>query len=70
MSSPLSSFAAVAGYQIVMYTVSSCGFLGKPLLTQDQLYLGGYLLTLTYAMTSQSGTIITIIRKALSYVYL
>ncbi|KIK34896.1 hypothetical protein CY34DRAFT_17399 [Suillus luteus UH-Slu-Lm8-n1] len=50
MSSPLSSFAAVAGYQIVMYT----------------LYLGGYLLTLTYAMTSQSGTIITIIHFTLS----
>ncbi|KAG1747606.1 hypothetical protein EDB19DRAFT_1685642 [Suillus lakei] len=45
MSSPLSSFAAVAGYQIVMYI----------------LYLGGYLLTLTYATTSQSGNIITII---------
>ncbi|KAG2341981.1 hypothetical protein BDR05DRAFT_1060572, partial [Suillus weaverae] len=50
MSSPLSSFAAVAGYQIVMYTS----------------YLGGYLLTLTYAITSQSGTIITIIHFTLS----
>ncbi|KAG1779604.1 hypothetical protein EV702DRAFT_965686 [Suillus placidus] len=50
MSSPLSSFAAVAGYQIVMYI----------------LYLGGYLLTLTYAKTSQSGTIITIIHFTLS----
>ncbi|KAG1742779.1 uncharacterized protein EDB91DRAFT_297988 [Suillus paluster] len=50
MSSPLSSFAAVAGYQIVMYI----------------LYLAGYLLTLTYAMTSQSSTIITIIHFTLS----
>ncbi|KIK35268.1 hypothetical protein CY34DRAFT_592022 [Suillus luteus UH-Slu-Lm8-n1] len=50
MSSPLSSFAAVAGYQIVMYI----------------LYLGGYLLTLTYAPTTQSANIITIIHFTLS----
>ncbi|KAG2067404.1 P-loop containing nucleoside triphosphate hydrolase protein [Suillus decipiens] len=50
MSSPLSSFAAVAGYQIIMYI----------------LYLGGYLLTLTYATPSQSGAIITIIHFTLS----
>ncbi|KAG0694048.1 hypothetical protein DFH29DRAFT_859873 [Suillus ampliporus] len=50
MSSPLSSFAAVAGYQIVMYI----------------LYLAGYLLTLTYATTSQSSNIITIIHFTLS----
>ncbi|KAG1840268.1 hypothetical protein DFJ58DRAFT_858320 [Suillus subalutaceus] len=51
MSSPLSSFAAVAGYQIVIYI----------------MYLGAYLLTLTYALPSQSSAIITIIRKALLY---
>ncbi|KAG1879528.1 hypothetical protein C8R48DRAFT_589537 [Suillus tomentosus] len=50
MSSPLSSFAAVAGYQIIMYI----------------LYLGGYLLTLTYAPPSQSASIITIIHFTFS----
>ncbi|KAG1813914.1 uncharacterized protein BJ212DRAFT_1274572 [Suillus subaureus] len=50
MSSPLTSFAVVAGYQIVMYI----------------MYLGGYLLTLTYAVPSQSGTIITIIHFTFS----
>ena len=33
------------------------------MLTPHQLYLAGYLLTLTYAATSDSGNIITIIRK-------
>ncbi|KAG1886233.1 hypothetical protein F4604DRAFT_1675882 [Suillus subluteus] len=50
MSSPLSSFAAVAGYQIVMYI----------------MYLGAYLLTLTYALPSQSSAIITIIHFTFS----
>ncbi|KAH7911599.1 hypothetical protein BJ138DRAFT_1062831 [Hygrophoropsis aurantiaca] len=50
MTSPLASFAAVAGYQIVMYI----------------LYLAGYLLTLTYAKTSQANNIITIIHFTLS----
>ncbi|KAG9313874.1 P-loop containing nucleoside triphosphate hydrolase protein [Chiua virens] len=50
MSSPLTSFAAVAGYQIVMYA----------------LYLAAYLLTLTYAPTSQATNIITTIHFTLS----
>ncbi|KAF9235154.1 hypothetical protein BU15DRAFT_78325 [Melanogaster broomeanus] len=50
MKSPLSSFAVVAGYQIVMYS----------------LYLTGYLLTLTYAQTSQANQIITIIHFTVS----
>ncbi|KAH7922678.1 P-loop containing nucleoside triphosphate hydrolase protein [Leucogyrophana mollusca] len=50
MASPLAAFAAVAGYQIVMYI----------------LYLAGYLLTLTYAKTSQANNIITIIHFTLS----
>ncbi|KAF8844179.1 P-loop containing nucleoside triphosphate hydrolase protein [Paxillus ammoniavirescens] len=50
MSSPLTSFAAVAGYQIIMYI----------------LYLAGYLLTLTYAKTSQANQIITTIHFTLS----
>ncbi|EIW87313.1 P-loop containing nucleoside triphosphate hydrolase protein [Coniophora puteana RWD-64-598 SS2] len=50
MTSPLASFAAVAGYQIIMYI----------------LYLAGYLLTLTYAKTSSANQIITIIHFTLS----
>ncbi|KAF9235155.1 hypothetical protein BU15DRAFT_78326 [Melanogaster broomeanus] len=50
MKSPLSSFAVVAGYQIIMYS----------------LYLAAYLLTLTYAQTSQANQIITTIHFTLS----
>lgn len=50
MTSPLASFAAVAGYQIVMFI----------------LYLAGYLLTLTYGKTSAAPSIITIIHFTLS----
>ncbi|KAF8435684.1 hypothetical protein L210DRAFT_3452656 [Boletus edulis BED1] len=49
-SSPLASFAAVAGYQIIMFV----------------LYLSGYLLTVTYAETSQTSQIITTIHFTLS----
>ncbi|EJD03513.1 P-loop containing nucleoside triphosphate hydrolase protein [Fomitiporia mediterranea MF3/22] len=49
-ASPLAAFAAVAGYQIVMAV----------------LYLAGYLLTFTYAKTSQAGNFITIIHFTLS----
>ncbi|KAF7302390.1 hypothetical protein HMN09_00872700 [Mycena chlorophos] len=48
--SPLAAFAAVAGYQIVMFV----------------LYLAGYLLVLTYAKTSQANQFITIIHFTLS----
>ncbi|KAJ7729088.1 hypothetical protein DFH07DRAFT_218233 [Mycena maculata] len=50
VASPLAAFAAVAGYQIVMFL----------------LYLAGYLLTLTYAKTSDANRIITIIHFTLS----
>ncbi|KAF5346171.1 hypothetical protein D9758_009923 [Tetrapyrgos nigripes] len=50
VSSPLAAFAAVAGYQVVMFV----------------LYLAGYLLTLTYAKTSEAGHIITILHFTLS----
>ncbi|KAJ3806238.1 hypothetical protein F5876DRAFT_91149 [Lentinula aff. lateritia] len=50
VSSPLAAFAAVAGYQVIMFV----------------LYLAGYLLTLTYAKTSSANTIITIIHFTLS----
>ncbi|KAG6374623.1 hypothetical protein JVT61DRAFT_3986 [Boletus reticuloceps] len=49
-SSPLAAFAAVAGYQIIMFV----------------LYVSGYLLTLTYAETSQASQIITTIHFTLS----
>ncbi|KAJ6606797.1 hypothetical protein B0H10DRAFT_1819461 [Mycena sp. CBHHK59/15] len=48
--SPLAAFAAVAGYQIVMF----------------MLYLAGYLLVLTYAKTSDANRLITIIHFSLS----
>ncbi|KAJ3739785.1 hypothetical protein DFH05DRAFT_1530053 [Lentinula detonsa] len=50
VSSPLAAFAAVAGYQVIMFL----------------LYLAGYLLTLTYAKTSSANKIITIIHFTLS----
>ncbi|KAJ3722293.1 P-loop containing nucleoside triphosphate hydrolase protein [Lentinula raphanica] len=50
VSSPLAAFAAVAGYQVIMFV----------------LYLAGYLLTLTYAKTSNANKIITIIHFTLS----
>ncbi|KAF9260869.1 P-loop containing nucleoside triphosphate hydrolase protein [Marasmius fiardii PR-910] len=50
VSSPLAAFAAVAGYQIVMFV----------------LYIAAYLLTLTYAKTSEAGRIMTILHFTLS----
>ncbi|KAJ6479217.1 hypothetical protein C8R47DRAFT_1019314, partial [Mycena vitilis] len=50
VSSPLAAFAAVAGYQIVMFL----------------LYIAGYLLILTYAKTSDANRLITIIHFTLS----
>ncbi|KAI0066620.1 P-loop containing nucleoside triphosphate hydrolase protein [Artomyces pyxidatus] len=49
-ASPLAAFATAAGYQIIMFI----------------LYLAAYLLTLTYAKTSQAGRIITILHFTLS----
>ncbi|KAF8215745.1 hypothetical protein K438DRAFT_1901600 [Mycena galopus ATCC 62051] len=50
VTSPLAAFAAVAGYQIVMFL----------------LYIAGYLLVLTYAKTSDANRLITIIHFTLS----
>ncbi|KAJ7508422.1 hypothetical protein B0H11DRAFT_2304369 [Mycena galericulata] len=50
VASPLAAFAAVAGYQFIMFL----------------LYIAGYLLTLTYAKTSDANGIITIIHFTLS----
>ncbi|KAK0217586.1 hypothetical protein EDD85DRAFT_990713 [Armillaria nabsnona] len=50
VSTPLAAFAAVTAYEIVMFL----------------LYLAGYLLTLTYAKTSEANDIITIIHFTLS----
>jgi len=49
-SSPLAAFAAVAGYQAVMFIV----------------YLAGYLVTVTYAKNSQTAGFLTIINFTLS----
>lgn len=49
-ASPLAAFAATAGYQVIMFV----------------LYLAAYLLTLTYAKTSQANQIITTIHFTLS----
>ncbi|KAJ7655360.1 hypothetical protein B0H17DRAFT_1099089 [Mycena rosella] len=48
--SPLAAFAAVAGYQFIMFL----------------LYIAGYLLVLTYAKTSDANRLITIIHFTLS----
>ncbi|KAF8204260.1 hypothetical protein K438DRAFT_1670421 [Mycena galopus ATCC 62051] len=50
VTSPLAAFAAVAGYQIVMFL----------------LYIAGYFLVLTYAKTSDANRLITIIHFTLS----
>ncbi|TFK24250.1 nod factor export ATP-binding protein I [Coprinopsis marcescibilis] len=52
MASPLAAFAAVAGYQFVVFV----------------LYLCGYLLTMTYGNTTTAGTTITIIHFVISIV--
>ncbi|KAJ7584352.1 hypothetical protein C8J56DRAFT_950802 [Mycena floridula] len=52
VASPLAAFAAIAGYQVIMFV----------------LYLAGYLLTLTYAKTSDADNIITTIHFTLSLV--
>ncbi|KAF8590206.1 P-loop containing nucleoside triphosphate hydrolase protein [Ramaria rubella] len=49
-ASPLAAFAAVAGYQVLMFI----------------LYLAGYLLTITYAKNSKAAGIITIIHFTVS----
>ncbi|KAJ7726366.1 hypothetical protein B0H16DRAFT_1592682 [Mycena metata] len=50
VASPLAAFAAVAGYQFIMFL----------------LYIAGYLLVLTYAKTSDANRLITIIHFSLS----
>ncbi|TBU26630.1 P-loop containing nucleoside triphosphate hydrolase protein [Dichomitus squalens] len=50
VASPLAAFALSAGYQVIMFV----------------LYLAGYLLTLTYAKTSDAGTDLTIIHYTMS----
>ncbi|KAJ7239752.1 hypothetical protein B0H12DRAFT_1204157 [Mycena haematopus] len=50
VTSPLAAFAAVAGYQFIMFL----------------LYIAGYLLVLTYAKTSDANRLITIIHFTLS----
>jgi hypothetical protein len=71
VTSPLAAFAAVAGYQIVMFLVRFLIFR----LTNGshwphlQLYIAGYLLVLTYAKRSDADRLITIIHFTLSILY-
>ncbi|KAA1477252.1 P-loop containing nucleoside triphosphate hydrolase protein [Dentipellis sp. KUC8613] len=51
-ASPLAAFAAAAGYQIIVFI----------------LYLAAYLLTLTYAKTSQAASIISILHFTMSII--
>lgn len=65
VASPLAAFAMAAGYQVIMFVVSTrcpCVGIGH-FANATQLYLAAYLLTLTYAKTSQAGTDLTIIRS-------
>ncbi|KAF9444036.1 P-loop containing nucleoside triphosphate hydrolase protein [Macrolepiota fuliginosa MF-IS2] len=52
VSSPLAAFAAVAGYQVVMFV----------------LYLAAYLLVLTYAKSSQAASLLVILHFTISIV--
>lgn len=62
--SPLAAFAAVAGYQVVIYIVcTDVEHLFHVLTYSFQLYLSGYLLTITYAKNSQAAGIITKMRS-------
>ena len=65
MSSPLASFAVVAGYQVVMFLV--CVFRMKVANPRSynhvQLYLIGYLVTYTYAQSSEADRIVDTIRE-------
>lgn len=63
MKSPLAAFAAVALYQVVMYTVSTNRVARCIAKTSPQLYFAAYSLTLAYATTSNAGHIITIISR-------
>ena len=64
VASPLAAFALSAGYQVIMFVVCAhgCSVNHGYLLIIPKLYLAGYLLTLTYAKTSDAGTDLTIIR--------
>jgi hypothetical protein len=63
MTSPLSAFAASAGYQVIMFIVSSKLRFKSCFQPCNQLYLIAYLVTLTYAKTSKASSIITIARE-------
>lgn len=67
VASPLAAFAAVAGYQVIMFVVSVAQmYVSLSRSNLIQLYLAAYLLTLTYAKTSKAADIITIIHFTLS----
>ena len=70
VTSPLAAFALSAGYQVVMFVVrlviQRLCYL-HPLCTDElsQLYVAAYLLTLTYAKTSDAGRDLTLIRTSM-----
>ncbi len=67
VTSPLAAFAAVAGYQVIMFVVSVIVFLlGNFIHIIRQLYLSGYLLVLTYAKTSDAPSLLVIIHFTIS----
>lgn len=71
VTSPLAAFALSAGYQIIMFVVRLClAPLWNPRLKMVQLYLAGYLLTLTYAKTSDANKDLVIIRRSLACIQL
>lgn len=72
MSSPLASFAVVAGYQVVMFLVCvSCKKATNPRSpNRVQVYLIGYLVTYTYAQSSQADKIVDTIRKLVGPEYI
>jgi ABC-type multidrug transport system fused ATPase/permease subunit len=62
---PLSAFAATAAYQFIMFMVLTSRLSGVPA-HRLQLYLGGYLLTYTYANPEDANGIIKAIHFSLS----
>ena len=72
MSSPLASFAVAAGYQVVMFLV--CIFCKRATNPRSpnymQVYLIGYLVTYTYAQSSEADKIVDMIRELVVQEYI
>jgi len=72
VASPLAAFAAVAGYQFIMFIVSwikpSDILIFQLLIGLLKLYLSSYLLVLTYGKVTEATRLITIIHFTTSIV--